>query len=236
METYIQQKQIPEHIKRIKLDVGLSYGAPFSNMWLDKEKDLFVFGFEPNPDCLEILNAGNIVNQQPFHPESIKNEYLEKYINIIPVALSNVETPTTMNFYSMLNDCGTSSLHQPIDPFIGPPKKMVQVPVYSLKHFFDVFPWDRFEYIEYIKIDAQGSDFDIIKSAGDYLKDRVVYITAEPEMWQYANCTHNSQENMRDYLETQGFVQIGHPNVADPTFINKKYYHLKDEIYIMQRY
>lgn len=236
MENYINNKKIPEHIKRIKIDIGLSYGAPFSNMWLDKEKDLFVFGFEPNPDCLEILNAGNIVNQQPFHPESIKNEYLENSINIIPVALSNVDEPTIMDFYSMTNDCGTSSLYQPIDPSIGPTKKLVHVPVYSLQHFFDVFPWDRFDYIEYIKIDAQGSDFDIIKSAGDYLKERVVYITAEPEMWQYKNCVHNSCENMRNYLETQGFIQISHPDVADPTFINKKFYFLKDQIYILQKY
>lgn len=236
MNSYILNKPIPENIKRIKLDVGLSYGAPFSNMWLDKEKDLFIFGFEPNPDCLAILNAGNIQNQQPFHPESIKDEYLEKYINIIPVALANVAEPTTMPFYSMEKDCGCSSLLEPIDPMIGPVKKVVDVPVYSLKHFFDAFDWTRFEYIEYIKIDAQGSDFDIIQSAGDYLKERVVYITAEPEMWQYRSCTHNSVENMRNYLETQNFIQIQHPNCQDPTFINQKFMHLKDEIYLIQKY
>ena len=47
----------------------------------------------------------------------------------------------------------------------------IEVPVYSLKHFFDLFPWDRFEFIDYIKIDAQGADFDIIKGAGDYLNE-----------------------------------------------------------------
>lgn len=236
MDTYIQKKQIPDNIKHIRLDVGLSYGAPFSKMWLDRDKDLFIFGFEPNPFCLEILHAGNIQSQHPNHPDSMTDEYLKNSINIIPVALANVIDPTTMKFFSMANDCGTSSLYEPVDPSIGPVKKVVDVPVYSLKHFFDAFDWNRFEYIEYIKIDAQGSDFDIILSAGDYLKERVVYITAEPEMWQYRNCSHNSTENMRNYLESQNFIQIQHPNCQDPTFINKKFMHLKDEIYVIQTF
>jgi hypothetical protein len=150
------------------------------------------------------------------------------------VALSNVEKPTNMIFYTMSNDIGTSSLYEPVDFSLGPVKSNIIVPVYSLKHFFDVFPWNRFEYIEYIKIDAQGADFDIIKGAGDYLKERVVFITAEPESAQYNGCSHNTAENMNDYLRSQGFVRIVHPNTSDPTFLNIKYSHLYDKIYIRQ--
>lgn len=30
------------------------------------------------------------------------------------------------------------------------------------------------------------------------------------------------------------FIKITHPNTLDPTFLNKDYYHLKDEIYLYQ--
>ena len=235
MEQYIQSAKIPDYIKSVKFDIGTSYGANQSQVWLSHDPDVFVFGFEPNPDCIDVIRAGNIQIQQPFHPPAISQEYLDTRFCLVPVALDNVDQPKEMDFYKMRNDCGTSSLHNPIDSFIGPVKEVVKVPVYSLKQVFDVFPWDRFEYIEYIKIDAQGSDYDILVSAGDYLKERVVFITAEPEMYQYANCYHNSEHNMTHYLASQNFERIHHPNTHDPTYINKKFMHLKDQIYIYQQ-
>jgi len=237
MKEYLNE--IPENIKRIKLDIGLSYNAPHSQDWLehDKNNELFVFGFEPNPECVEIIKNGNIQKRHPTHGKSIEDRYLQNNFCLIPVALGNVNNITEvthMDFYQMSNDCGTSSLNIPNDQSLGPIKTVSKVPVYSLKEFFDLFDWNRFPYIEYIKIDAQGSDLDILHSAGDYLKDRVVYITAEPESKQYSNVSHNTMENMRDYLESQGFQYIRHPNTLDPTFLNTKYAHLKDDIYICQ--
>lgn len=226
MNKYIDFNKIPANIKKIKIDIGLSNEAPQSRIWFDnddKNNDLFIFGFEPNSQSLE----------------NLKCYFLKTFINenkfcLIPVALNNVEEPTIMNFYESLIDCGTSSLHIPIDPKLGPINKITKVPVYSLKNFFDIFDWERFHYIEYIKIDAQGSDYDILVSAGNYLKDRVVYITAEPEYLQYENTEHNNESNIKNYLISQGFIQINHPNTRDPTFINSKYIHLKDDIYISQ--
>jgi hypothetical protein len=153
-------------------------------------------------------------------------------IHIVPVALSNVENNIKKKFYKMINDAGTSSLLEPIN--LGPIKEIIDIDCYSLKYFLDFFPWDRFEYIEYIKIDAQGSDLDIIKSAGDYLKEKVVFITAEPEFCKYKDCQNNTTENMVKYLNSQGFVFINHPNTCDPTFLNEKFKHLYEKIYIKQ--
>jgi len=138
-----------------------------------------------------------------------------------------------MKFYRTIEDCGTSSLFEPKD-LLGKYEIVNSIPVYSLKHFFDLFPWDRFEYIDYIKIDSQGSDFDIIKSAGDYLKEKVVFITAEPETIHYNNCINNTADNIKNYLSYQGFIEINHPNTSDPTFLNEKFKHLYDKIYIKQ--
>lgn len=233
MEKYLSQ--IPEDIKRIKIDVGLSYGAPHSQNWLAHEDDLFVFGFEPNPECIDILeNEEQMIKMCAHHGQYISPNLLRKNFRLIPCALGNVAEPTTMDFYQMLNDCGTSSLYQPIDNMLGAVKTVSKVPVHSLKEFFDVFDWQRFPIIEYIKIDAQGADYDIIVGAGDYLQERVVYITAEAESQQYVNVSHNTYENMKEYLESRGFISIEHPNTKDPTFINSKFLHLKN-IYIFQK-
>lgn len=225
--TDVYYNSIPEHITHIKIDIGMGMWNIHSLDWLSKDKNMFLLCFEPNIDSRNsCMNYINNVNNIIFDNRNA--------VAIVPVALSNVDIPTEMNFYSMFEDGGTSSLYEPVDPRLGPVKSRIPVPVYSLKHFFDVFPWDRFEYIEYIKIDAQGADFDIIKGAGSYLKDRVVFITAEPENEQYSGCNHNTADNMTEYLRNQGFIRIAHPNTSDPTFLNTKYTHLYDKIYIRQ--
>lgn len=101
--------------------------------------------------------------------------------------------------------------------------------------FFDNFPWDRFSYIDYIKIDAQGSDLNILKSAGNYLSERVVYVTAEPDGNQYIGAYDCNVENITNFMDSINFMKINHPNTIDPTFINKKFLHLLNEIYISQK-
>ena len=90
MNELINRIQIPDNITHVKLDIGLSYGAPRSQNWLSFEKDLFVFGFEPNIDSVNNILNGNIINYHPGH-DPIANEYINNVFTIIPVALSNVE-------------------------------------------------------------------------------------------------------------------------------------------------
>jgi FkbM family methyltransferase len=230
---------IPIHITHIKLDIGLSYNAPNSNNWLNhddaNDNNTIVLGFEPNEEAVKCILAQNIKLRDSVHDNPIENKYIGKKFFVVPCALSNNDTPVETDFYIMKKDCGTSSLYKPLDSNLGSVKTLSKVWTYSLKHFFDKFPWHRFEYIDYIKIDAQGSDLDILKGANNYLQEKVVYITAEPENNAYENCGHNSSSNISNYLLSQNFVQINHPNTTDPTFINKKYYHLKDSIYISQK-
>ena len=98
----------------------------------------------------------------------------------------------------------------------------------------DKIPWDKFEYIDYIKIDAQGCDLNILKSAGHYLQERVVYITAEADGHYYNGAEECNQDNIDNYMKSQNFERINHRNTSDPTYINKKYIHLKDKIWIHQ--
>ena len=221
MDLYYKNINIKPNITHIKLDVGLSYSAPMSNIWLQSEPNVLVIGFEPN-----LHSVNHILNNY--------NTYINDRFFIFPIALSNVETPCEMVFYETQNDCGCSSLLKPINQRLGPYKVKSAVPVYSLKHFFDLFPFDRFEYIDYIKIDAQGSDLDILKGAGNYLQERVVYITAEPEHEDYENCHNNNTTNIENYLKTQNFIRVYNKNTVDPTFLNITFQHLADTIFICQ--
>jgi len=218
---------IPNSCSHVKLDIGLSYNAPQSQSWLSREDSgLMVFGFEPNPASIACITNKN--NQK-------QHRYIEEGRFVIhQCALSSVSEPTTMKFYVSQNDCGTSSLFPNDETRLGKIKEVIDVPVYSLKMFFDGFPWDRFQYIDYVKIDAQGSDLNILKSAGSYLSERVVYVTAEGDGNQYIGADECSATNIISYMESQGFMRIHHTNTIDPTFVNKKYIELSKSIYIKQ--
>lgn len=234
MEKIFNTIKINDNIKNIKLDIGLSYSAPNSQIWLEREPDLMVIGFDPNPDSSSsILSDKEIEKKKEYHGEPIRKKYVNNRFFLFPIALSNVKTETELVFYKTEIDSGTSSLYEPNSKSFGKNDRIL-VPVFSLKHFFDIFPFDRFEYIDYIKIDAQGSDLDIIIGAGDYIRERVVYITAEPECLDYHGCNNNTVENIDNYLKSQGFERIQHPNTTDPTFINSKFLHLRDSIFIYQ--
>ena len=90
--------------------------------------------------------------------------------------------------------------------------------------------------IDYIKIDAQGADLDIVKSAGNYMAERVIYITIEPENLQYENTT-NSRQDIDMYMQSIGFVRHLSPHTVDPTYFNPRFSnYIKDhDIKIYQR-
>lgn len=219
----------------VKIDIGLSYNAPQSHNWLSNEPNLMVIGFEPNPDSVQCIQKGNIQKRDPGHGEPLNQKYIDEgRFQLIPKALSNNVEPETMKFYVNSKDCGTSSLFQHDEKYLGPIQKVIDVPVVNLKSFFDDFDWERFKYIDYVKIDAQGSDLNILKGAGDYLKERVVFVTAEPDGNQYIGANECNAKNIMNYMKSQGFEYINHPNTQDPTFLNMKFKDICQSIYIHQ--
>jgi FkbM family methyltransferase len=225
---------IPLHCTHVKIDIGLSTSAPISNKWLVKEPSVFVLGFEPNPHCCEMILTCNFP-YTPFPDFNLENRFIkEGRFQLLKYAISDVSDLTVQDFYINKNDYGTSSLYTHNQDVLGPIEKCVKVSVINLKNVFDYFPWDRYEYIDYIKIDAQGSDLKILKGAGDYLKNKVVYITAEPDGHYYNDCDDCTEENIDNYMKSQGFIRVNHINTRDPTYLNSKFLHLKDEIWIHQ--
>jgi len=230
----LEELTIPEKCTHIKIDIGLSYSAPIANKFLVKQPEVYVMGFEPNLECVK-----NIVNGT-CAPTSWPDFNMEKRFvdngrfQCFPYALSNVDKLEMMEFYINQKDYGTSSLFKHDQTTLGPIKYTRKVPVINLKMVFDKIPWDRFDYVDYIKIDAQGSDLNILKGAGDYLSERVVYVTAEPDGHYYIGANDCNADNIDNYMSSINFIKVNHPNTVDPTYLNKKFLDLKDKVWIHQ--
>lgn len=230
----LEELTIPEKCTHIKIDVGLSYSAPIANKFLVKQPEVYVMGFEPNLECVK-----NIVNGT-CAPTSWLDFNMEKRFvdngrfQCFPYALSNVDKLEMMEFHINQKDYGTSSLFKHDQTTLGPIKYTRKVPVINLKMVFDKIPWDRFDYVDYIKIDAQGSDLNILKGAGDYLSERVVYVTAEPDGHYYIGANDCNADNIDNYMSSINFIKVNHPNTVDPTYLNKKFLDLKDKVWIHQ--
>jgi len=199
---------IPDDVKNIKISIGESYNAPYSALWLRQLPDRMVFGFEPNPKSVKLILSGNCVNLH--FPDRLRMNV--KYINnkryvLIPCALDELKIPgitETRKFYSTKNDIGCSSLLQP-QHFLCEEIKVNCMDFYS---FLSLIP-PRFKYIEHVKIDAQGCDFRIIKSAKDLIK-KIVFLTVKcgNEKNEYIcdqKDTGHTQEQLEKYLGEMNF-------------------------------
>lgn len=211
---------IPRHIEHVKLDIGLAYNAPHSQYWLSHEENLYVFGFEPNPTSVEIVKQG-AVKRDPTHGDTLETKYIDKNFFLIPCALG-LSTNNTVKFYET-KDCGVCSIFAPKDTRDAfSVEKTYEVPFWRLSDFFDLFPFDTHPFIEYIKLDTQGADLDIAKSAGDYLAKSVIYITLEGEDDTYENAD-NSRWSIDVYMKEIGFLPIRSDDVKDPTYVNSRF-------------
>jgi len=239
--TIIEIPEIPDYIKKIKIDIGLSNEAVYSSVWLNKEPDLFVLGFEPLETA--IANCYKQPNAPYGDPSKTPgtSRHLQRKdhnrVHFYQVALSDVKKEETREFYISKFNTGCSSFWQPekgnmIDFGTIPLDVKVWNLAMVLEQFFAKYK-NRFEYIDFIKVDAQGSDLAIVKGAGKWLSEKVVYITVECDGSYYEDCSWRKPD-LDIYMESIGFIELNHYNTHDPTYINSKFKHLQHDIYISQ--
>lgn len=205
---------IPNNIKHIKISIGESYNAPYSYLWLRELPNRLVFGFEPHPESIKSILSGEHEHDKQFpnRLRMIKKYIDEKKYILIPCALDIIENEGKLEertFYLTKNDVGCSSLLKPRHEHWF--EKEIKVKCIDLYSFLKLIP-DRFEYIEHVKIDAQGADFRIIKSAKDLIK-KIVYLTLEcgNESTEYHCNTKDSghkKEDIVQYMKTMNFELI----------------------------
>lgn len=218
--------KIPDWAKRVKIDIGLSENAPQSQRWLEKEKDLLIFGFEPNPKNIEKIRSRDSEWSVTLHPK-----FINERVFLIECALSDVQQMQLIDFYCTSEDPGCSSLLKPKEFEVG---AVVQVQVWSLNHFLKFFPFHKIPYIEFIKTDCQGVDIDVVRGCSEYL-DRIAIFTCEADDTRYIN-SKNTIEALDNIFSQHGFIRyknfmknltkfigprLKYIDTEDPTYINQ---------------
>jgi FkbM family methyltransferase len=220
---------IPSWVTSVKIDVGMSYDAPHTQNWIDADPGTIVFGFEANPRWLNYITTPpgsrdySFKDYIPARPPPYKEllfENVGKRCFVIPVAIGCVSEPTTMDFYITEISEGCCSLLPPKTEFSSV-SEVVKVPVFNLSDFLDLLPDGQI--VDFLKIDIQGADIQALRGANTRLTDRVVFVTAEPEVEQYQNSHDNTPQNMGLLMDSLGFDRVWHSNTKDPTFLNRKY-------------
>lgn len=197
--------QFPNNIRRIKIDVGLSVNAPQSQVWLENDPQLFVVGFEPL-----LSNIQSILLRNSNWPISLDPNYLGNRMAIVACALSSGNTPRLENFYVTDADPGCSSLFKPRNFSV---RKECEVSVYKLDDFYDMFPWEIVSKIQHLKIDTQGSDYQVLLGAKKIL-NRTSAVTVEIDEKEYLN-SPNSSSKIHHYLTRLGFSYVRKSKIAE---------------------
>lgn len=225
--------KIPEHVKKIWFDVGTSFNSPNSIYFLNRNPEGFAICFDPDPRMYFGMYSRYYVSQNVWlvdnnhhtaeeernkrvnnglHSSFCENteeivkdtDVLTRYI-FVPTAISNEKGHKLLYFD---HHHGSSSLS---GRSISPTGKSHYVPTTPLSTFIDMIP-DRFEYMDHLKVDAEGHDMDVLES-GDIT--RFVVITTEMKL--------------DDYLKTRGFEFIKN-QPGGFSYVNTKYKHLLGDI------
>lgn len=232
---------IPEELKQIRLDVGLAGEAPNAALWLSETTDRFVIGIEPLAYHWKMINNFETSNSKRPYPYDFKILQLEENVVklnkevicdvgnrffAIEAAIDNVSEAQKKKFYMMDRTDGASGSSSLLKPSSHHPhfiEDEVEVTVHSLEHVLDSIDWDRFEYIEHIKTDCEGKDWDVVKSIGKYL-DKVVFISSE--MTNNLHHWHGSGDPRQfiEFMQNSGFgvISLGNGQIV---FLNKSLEH-----------
>lgn len=218
---------IPEGTSRVMIDVGTSFNWPNSVGWLRRHPDdAVVMGFEPDMDMwcgakcahhfadnLWLLDGGS-------RTEYFAQEFTER-VFFLPVAIGNY------NGYSLFNineGHGRSSI---LDSDKHNVKYKSLIPVLRLEEVIKRIP-EYIEYIEHLKIDAQGYDFEVIKSAGETI-EKCAVITVESGMDSYIG--EFKTADMVRYIRSKGFREIKNTHrYGCKSYINRKYRRIKKKL------
>jgi hypothetical protein len=224
---------------RLRMDIGTSVCAPNSALWFSKYNNLLVIGAEPHPDCIQALRLGPesthgfvdpwhlVIDSGTIHAEGgrvisrLKDQNNEFCLIEGAIDLQEKILP----FYCTGNGrwAGCSSLHKPIDGRgIPSVSKVVEVNTIPLWRIMEKIDWDKVSYVEFLKIDTQSNDLNVIKSAKEYI-EKVCFVQAE----YYTNGEYEGEGDMQgcfddmvDYMKNYNFQPYAVTS-TDLWFVNK---------------
>jgi FkbM family methyltransferase len=206
---------------KLIIEVGANSGTDTERY--ASELNTIVMAFEPHPGLYREL----------------MNRFQDKRnVMLFCAAVSDYEGVSQFHL-SELGDKGTSSLFEYHDDLLKTPLKQypwyeagfashVRVPVVTLEKILDNNSdlLENYRDITYLHIDAQGSDFAVIRGLGRYLKYvKAGRCEATYGISLYKN-TENDWKSIKEYLENNGFeVKVAyiheHNSECDLEFVRK---------------
>jgi len=159
----LKEKMKATNLSKLRIDIGLSYCPPNTTKWLNECKDTFIIAIEPVKEAFKLS-------------EDCLREHKDKNNNtlvLLNCALDNVESPVRAKMQITGNGgyLGCSSLFKvsPQHPYYGVvPIREETVDVVPFSLILSEIDWKKFKEVEYLKIDTQGKDLNIIKNAKDF--------------------------------------------------------------------
>jgi hypothetical protein len=239
--TYFSLKNgkldLPQHIKQIKIDVGLCAEAINSALWLSQSDDRFVIGIEPLSYHWTVLQNFDTAYTPREYPD-VKFLQLEKnsvelnhecHVPInnrflgIRAAIDDIKGIGTQDFYELRYEdtiSGASSLLRPSPrhPRSEDVKDVVKVKTISLESILDLVDWDRFPYIEHVKTDCEGYDPIVVQSLGRHLH-KVVFISCETlnNLWE----KEPDRTSLKRLMNQNHFIEFAKKH-GESKFVNSK--------------
>ena len=194
---------LPDWVKRIKIDVGLAYNAPNSEIWLQETGDLLVFGFEPVLENFQMLHAEKVShNHLRIDPKRIG-------FSFFPLRFAVGTKSGVTEMYITDQDLGCSSI---LEPKAMKVSRREIIEIVRLDELLRLLPWDKIRIVDHLKTDCQGTDLDVVKSAGAYLRN-ILAVTIEPDDYTYEK-SENSYVNITRYFRQYGFINQKSPSAS----------------------
>lgn len=187
----LQISKLARKIPKTILDIG-AYQGNFSQAASFLFPQAKIYAFEPIPECYQ-----RIVKLQ------------QKYPNIVPVNKAISQQTGPMQFYQ--NESAPSSSYKKMtlthkQEFPQTEKeKVIQVKSMRLDEFFAK---QKLEQPIFAKLDVQGAELDVLKSAGDYLKqiDAILLETSLVKLYNNSPTFHDLYQYL--YVHDLNFVDI----------------------------
>ena len=207
----------PDSCTKICIDVGLSETAPNSAVWMLNDGTRCVIGVEPLEYNWEMLNGFHDESKDfcvgwPATRPNSNGVYLEnkKSVDItnkfygLKCAIDNIAFPEEKVFYHMEAE-GASSLLKPSDKHDSKITKLEKVQCVNLSSILDCVDWGKFKVIEHLKVDCEGHDIEVIKSAEKHL-DKIIFITYEMSQHNNGHWEHHYDfDSSVHYMQHKGF-------------------------------
>ncbi len=237
---------VPDDVRFIRIDVGLSDDASHTVECLLNNDDRMILGVEPHPENIKGLYFG----VPKFYSVSLRDCFVRKGYNfkeipglqkkfiVIKGAAGSSKSLVSRRFYSAYPDKGNSSLYniQTVKSTGNVVDKEFDVTEFPLSLLFDAIAKAGFNFVESLKIDTEGHELEVLKGASEHLH-KVLYCRVECFKGNYANARfidpktqpthiilggdgyHDSATAIIEYLEQFNFKLISSAP-GDYTFIN----------------